>query len=322
MRAFLLPLLIPLLLLALPAFAWEAKPLREIAVFPERSAQAQVVSLNESRIAAELTARIVKLAVEPGQRIARGALIAQLDCRDYDLATERAEAAKAASLARARLADLQYVRAQKLTAEGFISREALDSRAAELDSARADVAVNAAAVKTNRSAQSKCSVRAPFPAIVLERLAQEGEIATPGAALASLIDTSRIEIKAEVQAADAAGLKTARKIDLVTGEGRFGVRLVRLSPALVKNSRLAEARLRFTSNAAAPGASGRIVWASPEMHVAAPLLVRRQGKLGVFVASDKAARFHPLPNAQEGRPAKAEGLQPNSRVVVSGQGTL
>jgi RND family efflux transporter MFP subunit len=315
-------LLMPLLMLALPAHAWEAKPLREIAVYPERSAQAQVVSLNESRIAAELTARIVKLAVEPGQRIARGALIAQLDCRDYGLATERAEAAKAASQARARLADLQYVRARKLTTEGFISREALDSRAAELDSARADVAVNAAAVKTTRSAQSKCRVRAPFPAIVLERLAQEGEMATPGTALASLIDTSRIEVKAEVQAADAVSLKTAGNIVLVTGEGRFGVRLARLSPALVKNSRLAEARLRFTGKAAAPGASGRIVWASPEMHVAAALLARRQGKLGVFVASDKTTRFHPLPNAQEGRPAKAEGLQADSRIVVRGQGTL
>jgi hypothetical protein len=147
-------------------------------------------------------------------------------------------------------------------------------------------------------------------------------MASPGTALASLIDTSRIEVKAEVQAADAAGLKTAGNIALVTGEGRFGLRLVRLSPALVKNSRLAEARLRFTGKAAAPGASGRIVWASPEMHVAAPLLVRRQGKLGVFVASDKTTRFHPLPNAQEGRPAKAEGLPAGSRIVVSGMGTL
>jgi RND family efflux transporter MFP subunit len=323
MAQFGMKFLLPVLLAhALPAFAWEAKPLREIAVYPERSAQAQVVSLNESRIAAELAARIVKLAVEPGQRISRGALIAQLDCRDYDLATERAEAAKAASQARAKLADLQYVRAQKLTTEGFISREALDSRAAELDSARADVAVNVAAVKTTRSAQAKCSVRAPFPAIVLERLAQEGEMASPGTALASLIDTSRIEVKAEVQAADAAGLKTASNIALVTGEGRFGLRLVRLSPALVKNSRLAEARLRFTGKAAAPGTSGSIVWASPEMHVAAALLARRQGQLGVFVASDKTTRFHPLPNAQEGRPAKAEGLQPDSRIVVHGMGAL
>ncbi len=314
---------LPIFLLhALPAFAWEARPLREIAVYPERSAQAQVVSLNESKVAAELTARIVELAVEPGQRIARGALIAQLDCRDFALASERAEAAQAASQAQAKLAGLQHARTVKLAAEGFLSKEALDSRAAELDVARADVAVNAASLKTARATQAKCVVRTPFPAIVLERLAQEGEMATPGAPLASLLDTSRIEVKAEVQAADAAGIQSARSIALLTGAGRYPLRLARLSPALVKSSRLAEARLRFTASAAAPGASGRVVWPSPDMHVPAELLVRRQGHLGIFLALEKTARFHPLPEAQEGRPAKVEGLKPDSRVVVRGLGEL
>jgi hypothetical protein len=58
------------------------------------------------------------------------------------------------------------------------------------------------------------------------------------------------------------------------------------------------------------------------MHVPAELLARRQGRLGVFVATDKTARFHPLPNAQEGRPAKAAGLNAASRIVVLGQGAL
>ena len=317
----------PLLLLmlscaALPAFAWEAKPLREVALYPERSAQAQVLSLNESRIASELAARIVRLAVEPGQRIARGALIAQLDCRDYDLAGERASAAKAASAARARLADLQYSRTQKLAAEGFVSKEALDSRAAELEVARADVAVNAAALNTARAAQGKCAVRAPFPAIVLERLAQEGEMAQSGTPLLSLLDTSSIEVRAEVQADDAVSLKSASRIDFVDSAGRYPLRLVRLSPALTKNSRLAEARLRFTAAAAAPGSSARVFWQSREMHVPAQLLARRQGRLGVFVATDKTARFHVLPGAQEGRPAKAAGLLPDSRIVVRGLGEL
>jgi len=316
--------LTPLLLLALtlPAFAWEAKPLREIAVFPERSAQAQVVSLNESKVAAEISARIVNLAAEPGQQLARGALIAKLDCHDYDLASERADATKKASEARARLADLQHARALKLAAEGFISKDGLDIRIAELDASRADVAVNAAALKTARAAQAKCVVRAPFPAIVLERLAQEGEIALPGAPLVSLLDSSRIEVRAEVQEADVAGLKSTRQIAFLDADTRYPLRLVRLSPARLKASRLAEARLRFTGAAAAPGSSARMVWASPEMHVPAALLARRQGRLGVFVAGDKSVRFHPLPNAQEGRPAKAEGLLGDSRIVVRGSGQL
>jgi RND family efflux transporter MFP subunit len=314
----------PLVLLAfaLPALAWEAKPLREIAVFPERSAQAQVVSLNESKVAAEISARIINLAAEPGQQLARGALIAQLDCHDYDLASERAEAAKKASEARARLADLQHARAQKLAADGFISKDGMDIRSAELEASRAEVAVNAAALKTARAAQAKCVVRAPFPAIVLERLAQEGEIALPGAPLVSLLDSSRIEVRAEVQEADVAGLKSARQIAFLDADTRYPLRLLRLSPARLKASRLTEARLRFTSAAAAPGSSARVVWANPEMHLPAALLVRRQSRLGVFVASDQSVRFHPLPNAQEGRPAKAEGLLGDSRIVVRGSGQL
>ena len=315
--------LLPILLLfALPVMAWEALPLREVAVYPERSAQAQVVSLNESKVAAELSARIVSLAVEPGQRIARGALIAKLDCRDFDLASERASAAKAASEARARLAELQYERTRKLAAEGFVSHEALDGRAAEQDAARADVAVNAASLKTARAAQTKCVVRAPFPAIVQERLAQEGEMAQAGAPLVSLLDTSRIEVRAEVQADDAAGLQTAGRIEFVGNAGRYPLRLIRLSPAVQKGSRMVEARLRFIKTAAAPGSSARVLWASPELHVPANLLARRQGRLGVFVATDRNARFHALPDAQEGRPAKATGLRPDSRIVVRGLGEL
>jgi len=47
----------------------EARPLAEIALYPERDASASVVALNESRIAAEISGRIEEIAVEPGQTI-------------------------------------------------------------------------------------------------------------------------------------------------------------------------------------------------------------------------------------------------------------
>ncbi|MDD5390839.1 MAG: efflux RND transporter permease subunit [Gallionellaceae bacterium] len=137
-----------LLLAALPALAWEAKPLREIAIYPERRAQAQVVSLNESQLAAELSARIVNLPLEPGQRVARGALVAQLDCGDHNLAAERARAV------------VQHERMRKLAAKNFVSRDALNVRAAEQDATRAEVAVNAADLKTAEANREKCAVRA------------------------------------------------------------------------------------------------------------------------------------------------------------------
>jgi hypothetical protein len=47
-------------------------------------------------------------------------------------------------------------------------------------------------------------------------------------------------------------------------------------------------------------------------------VVRRDRRLGVFVAEGGRARFHPLAGAQEGRPAAAD-LAPDARIVVAGQ---
>ena len=311
-------------LLSWPALAtpdWEARPLAEIAVYPELGAQAQVVSLNESRLAAEIAAPLSRLTVEPGQRVAKGAVVAEMACHDYDLAMERAEAAWQASKARSRLADLQQERAGKLAAEGFLSREALDIRQAELDAARAEVAVNAAALKTARTDQGKCVLRAPFPAIVQERLAQVGEMLAPGTPVVALLDTSRIEVRAEVQAGDREALEQTRSPVFVGQGSRYPVHLKRISPAVQRASRLVEARLRFTGRGAPPGAAGRVVWNSHEPHVPPEYVVRRQGRLGVFIVdAEGRPRFILLPDAQEGRPAA--GLPAATRVIVRGHNAL
>lgn len=313
------------LLPALPARsapAWEAKPLREVAVLPERTAQAQVVSLNTTRLTAEIATPIQALPVEPGQVVKRGAVLARLDCRDHEIAARRAESQLEASSARARLATLQLERAQQLLKEDFISRDLLDSRQAEHDAARAAVAVDRAALEAARRQVEKCVVRAPFPAIVTERLGQVGEMASPGSPLVALIDTSRIEVRAEVQAADAGSLMTARDVRFSLDGAAYPLRLARLSPAIDPASRLRQARLRFSARPAPVGASGRLVWRDTALHLPPELLVRRGGQLGVFTETGGRPRFHPLPAAQEGRPARAEGLTVDSRVVVRGQGAL
>lgn len=313
------------LLAAVPAWsapAWEARPLREIALYPERSAQAQVVSLNTTRMTAEIAAPIQALPVEPGQVIRHGAVVARLDCRDHELAARQAEARLQASEARVRLAAVQLERAQHLVGQNFISRDQLDARQAEHDAARAAVAVDRAALETARRQVDKCVVRAPFPAIVGERLGQVGEMAAPGTPLVSLIDTSRIEVRAEVQVADTASLSAARELRFSLDGAAHPLRLIRLSPAIDPATRLQQARLRFTARPAPVGASGRLVWRDPAPHLPPELLVRRGGRLGVFVDGGGNPRFHPLPAAQEGRPARADGLAPDSRIVVRGQGAL
>ena len=298
--------------------AASVRTLADIAIHPERDASAQVVSLNESRIAAEIAGRIEEVPVEVGQRLAQGAVVARLDCRDHELARQRARAALDAGRSRLALAEQQLARARELRAQGFISEEALAGRVTEVEVLRADTAQAGAQLASAERAVGKCVVRAPFAAIVRERLGQVGELAAPGTPLAVLVDAGRIEVSAQVQAKDAPSLERAAQVRFHGPGGARPLALERISPAIDLQTRTMDARLRFAGPAAPPGAAGRIVWRDSDPHVPPELVVRRAGRLGVFVEDAGVARFHALPEAQEGRPARAD-LPPGARLVVKGQ---
>jgi RND family efflux transporter MFP subunit len=303
---------------AAAAQAVEARPLKAIALYPERDASAQVVALNEARIAAEIAGRIEAIAVEAGQTIERGALIARLDCRDHLLARDQAHAARAAADSRLALAMQQLDQARALQAKGFVSQDALAARQTEVNVRRADVLQARAQLNTADHAVGKCEIRAPFPAIVRARLGQVGELAVPGTPLAALIDIRRIEIAAQVQLRDTASLAQTTEIRFEGDGGTRRLTLARISPAIDRQARTVEARLRFADAAAAPGAQGRILWRDTQPHLPAEVIVRRDGRLGAFVVNAGHAKFVPLPDAQEGRPAAVQ-LPEDTRVIVKGQ---
>ena len=316
---------------ALPAYAQAersaiapavvVKPLSEIAVYPERQATAQAVSLNESRIAAEIAGRIEAIPVRVGERIARGAVLVRIECRDYELARERATASIKALDARLSLAEQQLRRARELAARGFFSTEALAARETEVQVLRADAEQARAQLDTAARAVGKCTIRAPFAAIVRERLGQVGELAAPGSPLVALSDAEGVEVSAQLQISDAQSLSKAADVGFIGDGGARALALLRISPAISPQARTREARLRFKGEPAAAGASGSVSWRDSQPHIPAEFVVRREGALGVFVEEGGVARFHPIAGAQEGR-LTAVDLPPQARIVVTGQLTL
>lgn len=325
MRIVLVPLAAALVL---PAFAQVdsspaapavvIKPLSEIAIYPERDASAQAVSLNESRIAAEISGRIEAIPVRVGKRVARGEVLARIECRDHELVRERANATLGAAHARLSLAEQHRARARELGAHGFLSREAVASRETEVQVFRAEEEQARIQLDTAARAVDKCTVRSPFPAIVRERLGQVGELAAPGSPLVAISDAGSIEVSAQVQLKDAESLRKARDVRFVGDDGARVLVLLRVSPAIDPHARSVEARLRFKGKSAAAGAAGSVVWRDSRPHIPAELVVRREGGLGVFVDERGVARFHLLAEAQEGRPAPAD-LASGARIVVAGQ---
>ena len=62
----------------------------------------------------------------------------------------------------------------------------------------------------------KCRLRAPFNAVVIERIASVGELASVGAPVLRLLDDEQIEISASVQEQDLATLQAAQNLRLST----------------------------------------------------------------------------------------------------------
>ncbi len=301
--------------------AVSGKTYSEVAVYPLRDAPATAQSLNEARLSAEVSAAVTAIPVEVGQVVPKGTALVRLEPRDYQLAAERAAAALQSAQARLELAEGQLRRGQELKQRNFISQEALHQRETEVEVLRAEVALNRAQLETARRNLEKTTLRAPFRAVVRERLAHVGELAAPGTPLVALVDLSRVEVAAQIQVKDADSLRNARDIEFVALGERHPLRLSRVSPAINPDARNVEARLEFTGNAAAPGASGRIAWRDSQPHLPPELVVRREGRLGVFVLENGHARFVPLPEAQEGRPAPAS-LPPGARIAVDGRHLL
>jgi RND family efflux transporter MFP subunit len=303
-----------------PAPTIGTRALRDLAIYPERSAPAQSLAANESKLSAEVSARILALPYDVGQTVEKGDVVARLDKRDFELAVAKAKASMAAVQARITQAESQLERARALSKQNFISAEAVIQRETELAVQRAELAVQQASLATAERELTKTTIRAPFDAIVKQRHVGVGELASPGAALVTLIDRARPEVSAQVQLKDAQSLQEAGRA-VFGADLDYPVEVTRISPAVDRESRTVEARLAFQDRAAAPGTSGRLVWRDTRPHLPAEYVVRRNGELGAFVMSGGKPEFVALSMAQEGRPVPV-AFPSDTLIVTEGRNTL
>ena len=291
--------------------------LKSIATYPERFASATSLSLNEPTISAEISAPVKAIHVRVGDLVKAGDLLAELDCSDYVLARKTSEASLASTNARIELAQRRYKRTQKLLLKKSISQEDLDERDADLSVLYADkegAKSNLALAKLN---EKRCQVVSPFTALVVERNASVGQLASVGSALIKLLDYEHIEVSAQVYSDDAAQLSSSKSVYFEHGSQRYDLALRTVLPAINVVTRNQEARLSFLASSALPGAAGKIVWKDQRPHVPGELLVRREKELGVFIVEKGIARFIKIPAAQAGRATPVD-LAPDSQLVTDG----
>lgn len=281
--------------------AHTVKTLEELASYPQSSVVAQVVAENESRIAAEVSARIEEIPVRVGQPVRKGQVLVRLDQSQYQLAVEQASSQVELLNNRFKLAQLQFEQARSLHQSNFISAQALEQRRTELAVIESELKIARNSVSQARLALKRTTLRAPFAGAVKDRLAGEGELAAPGQPILTLVEHGKNEVRAQVPTRDIASLQKASELTFRQRQESYPAKLVRIAPLVDARAQTREVVLR-TEALLIPGSSGELVWSSSTPYLPAAYLQKMGGTLGVWVEEEGKPVFKPIPDAQAGRP--------------------
>lgn len=140
----------------------------------------------ESRLGFRVGGKIVERAVEPGQRVKAGQLLARLDARDFRLAADAASAQVAAALAQRDLAAADWRRYSALREKGFISSAELDRRSAALKAAESALRQARAQQAAQGNQTGYTQLLADADGVITSVDAEAGQVVAAGAPVVRL----------------------------------------------------------------------------------------------------------------------------------------
>ena len=134
-------------------------------------------------VAAEVPGRVVQVAVEVGDAVVEGQLLAALDDRDVRLARDQARADIRRLKALLKAQELQVRRYRDMVRKEFIPQSLLDEAVAQRDALREELAAARTALANAQLRLSKVRVQAPVAGRVEARLVAEGDYVKVGTPL-------------------------------------------------------------------------------------------------------------------------------------------
>lgn len=190
-----------------------------------------------------LASRVMRVAVDHGDTVKAGQLVAELDPVDLadrvvsgELATARAaiairaaEAQLAEARSRAKLAASVARRYTELQARGFVSREAADAKAHEANAAQAGAEASAAQLAAARrdheraradvagvgKLRMQARLLSPVDGVVSARLVEPGTTVVAGQAVLQVIDPATLWVKARIDQGQSGGVRVGQPAEIV-----------------------------------------------------------------------------------------------------------
>ncbi|HUM12169.1 MAG TPA: efflux RND transporter periplasmic adaptor subunit [Myxococcaceae bacterium] len=312
---------------------------RDVSIWVE--GLGNVTSLATVTIRARVSGQIVSIAFQEGSRVRQGDLLVQVDPRPFKIALQQAEATTQRDLATLHNAERDLARYKDLIAQKLIAQQQYDQQIATVESARATIGLDQAAVNSARLNLQFSSVISPIDGIAGVRQVDVGNLVTPtdqnGIVVLTQMDPIAVLFTlpqddlprvAEafssgpltVEAWDRGGLAKlgTGKLTVIDNQVNAGTATIRLkaefpNPELrLWPSLFVKARMQLQTRA------GVVVVPTPAI---------QRGPNGVFVYlvnpdGTVAVRTVQVDTVQGPLTIVAQGVQPGERVVVDGQNQL
>jgi HlyD family secretion protein len=302
------------------------------AVTPSLFGLGTVEARFSHRVGAIAPGRLLRVDVEPGDRVRAGATLGQLDPVDLDAriaaqdaALARAQASLVSGEAQVREAEArlgfavaQLQRYEQLVADGTVSREAYDARHHErqvADAARAsaraglDVArQEIARVRADRDAlaRQRATLRlvSPIDGVVSRREADPGTTVVAGQLVVEVIDQASIWLSVRFDQQRALGLRAGLPARIVLRShsgGAIAGRVIRIEPRADAVTEEVLAKVAFEPNPTPMPPTGELVEVTVTLGAVAPrpaipnaAVHRVDGRLGVWTLDGGRPHFVPV----------------------------
>jgi membrane fusion protein (multidrug efflux system) len=267
-------------------------------------------------IPAEVAGRVINKAIEDGVSVQKGALLAQIDPRDYKNAFHSANAAYFA-------AKSAYDRLSKLRQEQLTTRSQLDEAQALLEARRA-------AKDTAQLQLERCRITAPIAGVINRVMIENGQYLNVADPVAQILQLDRLKVRVGIPESDIDAVRKldtfAVEIDALNGKTFAGTKhnLSRTADAMARLYML-ELAVDNPEGEILPDMFTRveIVKKKVEDALVVPfyaVITRDAGRM-VFTVKDGKAIARPVTlGLLEGfRVQITKGLNPGEAVIVVGQ---
>ena len=154
----------------------------------------EIRAREENALAFRVGGNLVRRAVDVGDQVKRGQLLAELDPGDLRLQAQALQAQAAAAEAELARAAADRARYAKLAQQQLVSRSALDAQNAAYSAAAGQARAARAQLDVARNQAGYAQLRAPRDGVIAQRQAEAGQVVAAGQSIFTLAGDSGREV--------------------------------------------------------------------------------------------------------------------------------